>query len=203
VLLKVLPDRGREHLGSSTVFILANQPQSKEGLLIVEHLVTSIVQATNTVQRQVLHGVSACVAGHRVQLVAAHCCHVRWLMSIPGLALLWLDWFPRSGSSTACSCASAALLRSLSSGSCGPTRWLWLPDRGWQRQRVHLQVRGNFFSNFFNNFIGHPETSLRVPRKLRSPASRRHRGAVRGGHTATFYFQFVFAAITPLLFLAA
>jgi ammonium transporter, Amt family len=63
---------------------------------------------------------------------------------------------------------------------------------------------GNFFKNFFNNFVGHPETSLRgtsqtsqasLPIGTALPLSQ--------ATTALFYFQFVFAGITPLLFLGS
>jgi Amt family ammonium transporter len=62
----------------------------------------------------------------------------------------------------------------------------------------------NFFKNFFSNFVGHPETSLRgrsettqaqLPIGTALPLSQ--------ATTSLFYFQFVFAAITPLLFLGS
>ena len=63
---------------------------------------------------------------------------------------------------------------------------------------------GNFFKNFFENFIGHPETSLRGSSEV-SQAQLPIGTAVplREATTALFYFQFVFAAITPLLFLGS
>jgi ammonium transporter, Amt family len=62
----------------------------------------------------------------------------------------------------------------------------------------------NFFANFFNNFVGHPETSLRGSSQI-SQASLPEGTAVnlRMASTAMFYFQFVFAAITPLLVLGS
>jgi Amt family ammonium transporter len=64
----------------------------------------------------------------------------------------------------------------------------------------------NFFHNFFNNFVGHPETSLNG-RWQRSQAKLFANGGtdlpLSQASSALFYFQFVFAAITPLLFLGS
>jgi Amt family ammonium transporter len=65
---------------------------------------------------------------------------------------------------------------------------------------------GNFFSNFFNNFVGHPETSLRGGSQISQASLTANGGAtvpLKFSTTALFYFQFVFAAITPLLFLGS
>jgi ammonium transporter, Amt family len=73
------------------------------------------------------------------------------------------------------------------------------PAKGWH-------YSGNFFSNFFGNLIGHPQTAL-------SSASQQSQASLfaNGGTSvpllqptaSLFYFQFVFAAITPLLFLGS
>lgn len=65
---------------------------------------------------------------------------------------------------------------------------------------------GGFVSNFFHNLVGHPETSLRGTSQ-NSPATLTANGGtfvpLKMSTTALFYFQFVFAAITPLLFLGS
>jgi ammonium transporter, Amt family len=78
------------------------------------------------------------------------------------------------------------------------------PLGGGSADKYNYTYGGNFFKNFFYNFVGHPETSLRgtsegtqaqLPIGTALPLSQ--------ATTALFYFQFVFAAITPLLFLGA
>ena len=63
---------------------------------------------------------------------------------------------------------------------------------------------GNFFTNFFSNLVGHPATALSGTSQI-SQASLPIGTAVplHEATTALFYFQFVFAAITPLLFLGS
>ncbi len=65
---------------------------------------------------------------------------------------------------------------------------------------------GNFFKNFFYNFVGHPETALRGSSQIAPATLTANGGAtvpLMFPTTALFYFQFVFAAITPLLFLGS
>jgi Amt family ammonium transporter len=68
----------------------------------------------------------------------------------------------------------------------------------------------NFFTNFFSQFVGHPGTSLshigeqsqaQIP--LLSPPNASSMPALRFPQASLVYFQFVFAAITPLLFLGS
>ena len=68
----------------------------------------------------------------------------------------------------------------------------------------HYTYGGNFFKNFFYNFVGHPETSLKGSYEV-SQASLPIGTflPLTQASTALFYFQFVFAAITPLLFLGS
>jgi Amt family ammonium transporter len=69
---------------------------------------------------------------------------------------------------------------------------------------------GNFFKNFFSQFVGHPGTVLshtgeqaqaQIP--LLSPPTSSGMPAFRFPNASLVYFQFVFAAITPLLFLGS
>jgi Amt family ammonium transporter len=126
-------------------------------------------------------------------------------MSIPGLALLWAGLVPKKwvvNSMFMCFSGFSAVL----------IVWvLWAykmgfgsPIGGGSANVYTYKYGGNFFSNFFNNFIGHPETSLRGSSEV-TQASFPTGTAVPFAEatTATFYFQFVFAAITPLLFLGS
>jgi ammonium transporter, Amt family len=64
----------------------------------------------------------------------------------------------------------------------------------------------NFFKNFFDNFVGHPETSLRGTSQISQATLTANGGTslpLSQASAALFYFQFVFAAITPLLFLGS
>ena len=78
------------------------------------------------------------------------------------------------------------------------------PIGGGSPNIYNYKYTGNFFANFFNNFVGHPESinaghaqigqaalpiGTSVPLQMPTPALA--------------YFQFVFAAITPLLFLGS
>ena len=63
-----------------------------------------------------------------------------------------------------------------------------------------------FIENFFNNFVGHPQTSLRGSSQISQAQLYANGGTsvpLTFSTTALFYFQFVFAAITPLLFLGS
>ena len=78
------------------------------------------------------------------------------------------------------------------------------PMGGGSANVYSYKYTGNFLANFFNNFVGHPETALRGSSQI-AQASLPTGTAVplREPTAALFYFQFVFAAITPLLFLGS
>ena len=78
------------------------------------------------------------------------------------------------------------------------------PIGGGSANKYNYTYGGNFFKNFFYNFVGHPETSFEAVRGNPGlAADRRPRCRCRRPRTSLFYFQFVFAAITPLLFLGS
>jgi Amt family ammonium transporter len=174
--------------------------------LIVQHLVTSFVQATNTCTTT--SAPTACqpawldTGTNSWQLTAAT---FVGLMSIPGLALLWAGLVPKRwvvNSMFMCFTGFSAVL----------IVWvLWAykmgfgsPIGGGSANTYSYHYGGNFFKNFFENFVGHPETSLRGSSET-TQSSLPIGTAVPFAEatTATFYFQFVFAAITPLLFLGS
>jgi ammonium transporter, Amt family len=69
-----------------------------------------------------------------------------------------------------------------------------------------FQYNGNFFHNFFHNFVGYPETSLKGSTEISQAKLYANNGTdlpLSQPTAALFYFQFVFAAITPLLFLGS
>jgi ammonium transporter, Amt family len=127
------------------------------------------------------------------------------LMSVPGLALLYGGLVPKKW-------VVNTMFMAFSGFSCVLVVWvLWAykmgfgsPLGGGSADKYSYTYGGNFFKNFFYNFVGHPETSLRgtsqnsqasLPIGTFVPLSQ--------ATTALFYFQFVFAAITPLLFLGS
>jgi Amt family ammonium transporter len=127
------------------------------------------------------------------------------LMSIPGLAVLYGGLVPKKW-------VVNTMFMAFSGFSLVLVVWvLWAykmgfgsPILGGHANTYDYTYGGNFFKNFFYNFVGHPETSLRgsseisqssLPIGTALPLSQ--------ATTATFYFQFVFAAITPLLFLGS
>ncbi|HTC70629.1 MAG TPA: ammonium transporter [Acidothermaceae bacterium] len=127
------------------------------------------------------------------------------LMSVPGLAVLYGGLVPKKW-------VVNTMFMAFTGFSAVLIVWvLWAykmgfgsPIGGGHANAYSYTYGGNFFKNFFNNFVGHPETSLRgssettqasLPIGTALPLSQ--------ATTALFYFQFVFAAITPLLFLGS
>ncbi|MGH9055232.1 MAG: ammonium transporter [Acidimicrobiales bacterium] len=127
------------------------------------------------------------------------------LMSVPALAVLYAGLVPKKW-------VVNTMMMAFTGFSAVLLVWvLWgykmgfgSPLGGGSANSYHYHYGGNFFANFFNNFVGHPETMLRgssqtsqaslpigTPVPLQMPT------------TALAYFQFVFAAITPLLFLGS
>jgi Amt family ammonium transporter len=127
------------------------------------------------------------------------------LMSLPGLAVLYGGLVPKKWVVNTMFMAFTGFAGVL-------VVWvLWgykmgfgSPIGGGSANTYHYTYGSNFFSNFFNNFVGHPETSLNGASEV-TQASLPIGTAVplREATTALFYFQFVFAAITPLLFLGS
>jgi Amt family ammonium transporter len=127
------------------------------------------------------------------------------LMSIPGLALLYGGLVPKKW-------VVNTMFMAFSGFATVLVVWvLWAykmgfgsPIGGGSANTYHYTYGSNFFKNFFYNFVGHPETSLRgssegtqaqLPIGTALPLSQ--------ATASLFYFQFVFAAITPLLFLGS
>jgi ammonium transporter, Amt family len=127
------------------------------------------------------------------------------LMSLPGLAVLYGGLVPKKW-------VVNTMFMAFSGFSAVLIVWvLWAykmgfgsPVGGGGANIYHYTYTGDFFKNFFYNFIGHPETSLRGSSEI-SQASLPIGTDVplAEATTALFYFQFVFAAITPLLFLGS
>jgi ammonium transporter, Amt family len=127
------------------------------------------------------------------------------LMSVPGLAVLYGGLVPKKW-------VVNTMFMAFSGFALVLVVWvLWAykmgfgsPVLGGHANTYDYTYGGNFFKNFFYNFVGHPETSLRgtsetsqasLPIGTALPLSQ--------ATTSLFYFQFVFAAITPLLFLGS
>jgi len=127
------------------------------------------------------------------------------LMSIPGLALLYGGLVPKKW-------VVNTMFMAFTGFSTVLVVWvLWgykmgfgSPIGGGSANHYSYSYGPNFFKNFFENFVGHPETSLNgrwqvsqaeLPTGTLLPLTQ--------GAAALFYFQFVFAAITPLLFLGS
>ncbi len=127
------------------------------------------------------------------------------LMSLPGLALLYAGLVRKKW-------VVNTMFMAFSGFSAVLIVWvLWaykmgfgVPIGGGSANAYHYKYGSNFFSNFFNNFVGHPQTSL-------SSSSQQSQASLPIGTSvpllqptaSLFYFQFVFAAITPLLFLGS
>src|SRR5450432_3090288 len=181
------------------------QPVDKEGPLLTE-LATALHLAANTCTATAAP--AACqpswldTGSNSWQLTAAT---FVGLMSVPGLALLYGGLVPRKW-------VVNTMFMAFSGFSLILVVWvLWAykmgfgsPIGGGTANTYAYKYGGNFFKNFFDNFVGHPETSLRgasettqasLPIGTALPLSQ--------ATTALFYFQFVFAAITPLLFLGS
>jgi Amt family ammonium transporter len=127
------------------------------------------------------------------------------LMSVPGLALLYGGLVPKKW-------VVNTMFMAFSGFAAVLIVWvLWAykmgfgsPLGGGSADKYNYTYGNNFFKNFFYNFVGHPETSLRgssevtqaqLPIGTALPLSQ--------ATPSLFYFQFVFAAITPLLFLGS
>jgi Amt family ammonium transporter len=127
------------------------------------------------------------------------------LMSLPGLAVLYAGLVPKKW-------AVNTMFMAFTGFSTVLVVWvLWgykmgfgSPIGGGTPNTYTYHYTSDFFANFFNNFIGHPESinaghaqigqaalpiGTAVPLQMPTPALA--------------YFQFVFAAITPLLFLGS
>jgi ammonium transporter, Amt family len=127
------------------------------------------------------------------------------LMSIPGLALLYGGLVPKKW-------VVNTMFMAFTGFSGVLVVWvLWgykmgfgSPIGGGTANHYSYTYGPNFFKNFFDNFVGHPQTSLngkwqvsqaQLPTGTLLPLTQ--------GADSLFYFQFVFAAITPLLFLGS
>jgi ammonium transporter, Amt family len=122
------------------------------------------------------------------------------LMSVPGLAILWAGLVQKKW------VVNAMLIV-----------WvLWAYKMGFgvplgQSAAHPYTYTGNWFSNFFHNFIGHPGTELAGTTEESQGSIPLVNGGMPGPsptgfalpQASVFYFQFVFAAITPLLFLGS
>jgi ammonium transporter, Amt family len=128
------------------------------------------------------------------------------LMSLPGLAVLYAGLVPKKW-------AVNTMFMAFTGFSTVMVVWvLWGYKMGFGSPlgggtpsgAYTYHYTGNFFANFFNNFVGHPQSinggnaqmgqaglpiGTAVPLQMPTPALA--------------YFQFVFAAITPLLFLGS
>jgi ammonium transporter, Amt family len=130
------------------------------------------------------------------------------LMSLPGLACLYGGLVPRKW-------AVNTMFMCFSGFSMVLIVWvLWAYKMGFgspiggaaKDQVENFTYTGNFFHNFFNNFVGHPETSLKGSWQGSQAKLFANGGTslpLTQASAALFYFQFVFAAITPLLFLGS
>lgn len=127
------------------------------------------------------------------------------LMSIPALAVLYAGLVPKKW-------VVNTMMMAFTGFSGVLIVWvLWAykmgfgsPIGGGSANTYNYHYTGNFFANFFNNFVGHPQTALRGGSQI-TQASLPIGTTIplKFSTTALFYFQFVFAAITPLLFLGS
>jgi Amt family ammonium transporter len=128
-------------------------------------------------------------------------------MSVPGLALLYGGLVPKKW-------VVNTMFMAFSGFSAVLIVWvLWAykmgfgsPIGGGTANHWTYTYGGNFFKNFFYNFVGHPETSLRGTSETTQASLTANGGTslpLSQATAALFYFQFVFAAITPLLFLGS
>ena len=127
------------------------------------------------------------------------------LMSLPGLAVLYGGLVPKKW-------AVNTMFMAFTGFSTVLIVWvLWgykmgfgSPLGGGTPNTYTYKYGGNFFSNFFNNFVGHPQS-------INSANAQMGQAALPIGTVvplqmptpALAYFQFVFAGITPLLFLGS
>jgi Amt family ammonium transporter len=127
------------------------------------------------------------------------------LMSLPGLAVLYAGLVPKKW-------AVNTMFMAFTGFSGVLVIWvLWgykmgfgVPLGGGSANTYNYKYTGNFFSNFFNNFVGHPQ-SINAANAQMGQAGLPIGTAVplQMPTPALAYFQFVFAAITPLLFLGS
>jgi Amt family ammonium transporter len=127
------------------------------------------------------------------------------LMSLPGLAVLYAGLVPKKW-------AVNTMFMAFTGFSTVLIVWvLWgykmgfgSPIGGGSANVYSYKYTGDFFANFFNNFVGHPE-SINAGHTQISQASLPTGTAValQMPTPALAYFQFVFAGITPLLFLGS
>jgi Amt family ammonium transporter len=174
-------------------------------------LATTFIHAASCGQNAVVGSATACSDIAQIdsgdtswQLTAAT---FVGLMSIPALAVLYGGLVPKKW-------VVNTMMMAFTGFSGVLIVWvLWgykmgfgSPIGGGTANTWNYKYGSNFFSNFFNNFVGHPETSLRGSSQI-SPATLTANGGatvpLKFSTTALFYFQFVFAAITPLLFLGS
>jgi Amt family ammonium transporter len=174
-------------------------------------LATSLIHAASCGQNAVVGNANACSDIAQIdsgdtawQLTAAT---FVGLMSIPALAVLYGGLVPKKWVVNTMMMAFAGFSGVL-------IVWvLWgykmgfgTPIGGGGANSWNYHYGGNFFKNFFSNFVGHPQTALRGSSQI-APASLFANGGatvpLKFSTTALFYFQFVFAAITPLLFLGS
>jgi Amt family ammonium transporter len=127
------------------------------------------------------------------------------LMSVPGLALLYGGLVPRKWVVNTMFMAFTGFATVL-------VVWvLWAykmgfgsPIGGGGANTYHYTYGSSFLKNLLNNFVGHPETSLRGTSETSQASLPIGTALPLSQPTASlFYFQFVFAAITPLLFLGS
>jgi Amt family ammonium transporter len=130
------------------------------------------------------------------------------LMSVPGLAVLYAGLVPKKW-------VVNTMFMAFSGFALVMVVWvLWgykmgfgTPIGAGPRDQIETYTYGKgFFSDFFHNFVGYPETALNG-RWQGSQAQLTANGGtllpLTQSASALFYFQFVFAAITPLLFLGS
>ncbi len=127
------------------------------------------------------------------------------LMSLPGLAVLYAGLVPKKW-------AVNTMFMAFTGFSGVLVIWvLWgykmgfgVPLGGGTANHYSYKYTGNFFANFFHNFVGRPQ-SINGANAQMGQAGLPIGTAVplQMPTTALAYFQFVFAAITPLLFLGS
>ena len=129
------------------------------------------------------------------------------LMSLPGLAVLYAGLVPKRW-------AVNTMMMAFTGFSGVLIVWvLWgykmgfgSPIGGGSPNAWDYKYTGNFFANFFNNFVGHPESINAGHAQIGQATLYANGGAsvpLQMPTPALAYFQFVFAGITPLLFLGS
>jgi Amt family ammonium transporter len=129
------------------------------------------------------------------------------LMSLPGLAVLYGGLVPKKW-------AVNTMFMAFTGFSMVLIVWvLWgykmgfgSPIGGGSPNAWNYKYTGNFFANFFNNFVGHPESINAGHSQIGQATLYANGGAtipLQMPTPALAYFQFVFAGITPLLFLGS